>query len=216
MTGEDFTAGGNVYIAIYDQMGAKLYETRWAEATPAVIVTGSRADVPEARQITPVTGGTLRCDVCRSLRGAGADPRIRPANGELEQLARCRAALRIRTGPAGAGLRPALITVGTRFHCSPGNPAHRNQDRRPRGRRFPSSSKGATDVVSRRCPPAGVRSKTARCAACYRRSRTAGSSRAGPARIPGEANGHQRTTAATTARPEPDPDASAVGSAHGW
>jgi hypothetical protein len=60
VTGEDFTAGGSVYVAIYDQMGAQLYETRWAEATPAVAITGSRAEVPEAHSITSPTGGALQ------------------------------------------------------------------------------------------------------------------------------------------------------------
>jgi hypothetical protein len=31
--GQGFTAGGRVYVAVYDQMGAKLYETRWVNAT---------------------------------------------------------------------------------------------------------------------------------------------------------------------------------------
>jgi hypothetical protein len=38
VTGERFTTGGRVYVAIYDQMGAKLYETRWVTATPAIAI----------------------------------------------------------------------------------------------------------------------------------------------------------------------------------
>src|SRR5215218_1882924 len=32
VTGNGFTPGGGVYLAIYDQMGAQLYETRWSIA----------------------------------------------------------------------------------------------------------------------------------------------------------------------------------------
>ena len=33
VTGKDFTPGGRVYLAVYDQMGTKLYETRWVTAS---------------------------------------------------------------------------------------------------------------------------------------------------------------------------------------
>src|SRR5690606_1638571 len=33
VAGTDFTPGGLVYLAVYDQMGAKLYETRWVTAS---------------------------------------------------------------------------------------------------------------------------------------------------------------------------------------
>ena len=59
VTGEGFAAGGRVYVAIYDQMGATLYETRWVKATPAIDITGPRADVPEAHPITKPVGGEL-------------------------------------------------------------------------------------------------------------------------------------------------------------
>jgi len=59
VSGEGFTAGGGIYIAIYDQMGAKLYETRFSAATPAAVVTGTRAEVPEAHPFTPSAGGKL-------------------------------------------------------------------------------------------------------------------------------------------------------------
>jgi hypothetical protein len=42
--GQGFTAGGRVYIAVYDQMGAKLYETRWVRATATT--GGTAQDVP--------------------------------------------------------------------------------------------------------------------------------------------------------------------------
>jgi hypothetical protein len=35
VAGQHFTPGGHVYLALYDQMGAKLYETRWVNATVA-------------------------------------------------------------------------------------------------------------------------------------------------------------------------------------
>ena len=59
VSGEGFTAGGRTYIAIYDQMGDKLYETRWSSATPAAVITGTRAEVPEAHPFTPSAGGDL-------------------------------------------------------------------------------------------------------------------------------------------------------------
>ena len=55
VTGEGFAAGGRVYVAIYDQMGATLYETRWVKATPAVSIN----DVPAVLQITHPSGGVL-------------------------------------------------------------------------------------------------------------------------------------------------------------
>jgi hypothetical protein len=59
VSGEDFTPGGRTYIAVYDLMGAKLYETRWSEATPLYEITGSRADVPEASSTAKATGGLI-------------------------------------------------------------------------------------------------------------------------------------------------------------
>jgi hypothetical protein len=37
VTGTDFTPGGRVYLAIYDQMGARRYETRWVTASLATV-----------------------------------------------------------------------------------------------------------------------------------------------------------------------------------
>jgi len=59
VAGEGFTPGGRTYIAVYDLMGAKLYDTRWSTATESVEITGSRADVPEAHPVTKTTGGEL-------------------------------------------------------------------------------------------------------------------------------------------------------------
>ena len=36
VTGNGFTAGGWVYVALYDRWGAKLYETRWLNASATV------------------------------------------------------------------------------------------------------------------------------------------------------------------------------------
>ena len=36
VTGEGFTPGGAVYVALYDRWGARLHETRWTTADPAV------------------------------------------------------------------------------------------------------------------------------------------------------------------------------------
>jgi hypothetical protein len=35
VVGQDFSVGGRVYLAVYDQMGAKLYESRWVIASYA-------------------------------------------------------------------------------------------------------------------------------------------------------------------------------------
>lgn len=61
VTGEDFTPGGRVYLAIYDPMGAKLYETRWVVASRAT--TDLRHQLGDgALGLSPVAvpGGTLR------------------------------------------------------------------------------------------------------------------------------------------------------------
>src|SRR3954465_3590920 len=44
ITGIDFTPGGRVYLAIYDQMGAKLYETLWITASLATTGMSRVAD----------------------------------------------------------------------------------------------------------------------------------------------------------------------------
>src|SRR5215207_6485624 len=67
VTGTGFTPGGRVYLAIYDQMGAQLYETRWSTAGfPLVALMGptghEAASLPGAGR-----GGMLRetfADLC--------------------------------------------------------------------------------------------------------------------------------------------------------
>jgi hypothetical protein len=71
VTGKDFTPGGRVYLAIYDQMAAQLYETRWISASSALPVvagpTGHEgASIPGAGR-----GGTLR-EAFAGLCGATA------------------------------------------------------------------------------------------------------------------------------------------------
>src|SRR3954451_20889066 len=61
ITGNDFTPGGRVYLAIYDQMGAKLYETRWITASLATTGMGREAgDGPLGQTLMTIPGGTLR------------------------------------------------------------------------------------------------------------------------------------------------------------
>jgi hypothetical protein len=58
VTGTGFTAGGRVYLALYDQMGAQLYETRWITANlPLAAVMG-----PTGHEGAGIIGhgGTLR------------------------------------------------------------------------------------------------------------------------------------------------------------
>ena len=71
VTGKDFTAGGRVYLAIYDQMGAQLYETRWITASlPLATIPG-----PTGHEAASFTGGdrggTLR-EAFANLCGATA------------------------------------------------------------------------------------------------------------------------------------------------
>jgi hypothetical protein len=67
VTGNDFTSGGRVYLAIYDQMGAQLYETRWITASlPLLALMGPTGH--EAASLPGFgRGGTLReafADLC--------------------------------------------------------------------------------------------------------------------------------------------------------
>jgi hypothetical protein len=71
VTGKDFTPGGRVYLAIYDQMGAQLYETRWISASlPMLALMGptghEAASLPGSGH-----GGTLR-EAFANLCGATA------------------------------------------------------------------------------------------------------------------------------------------------
>jgi hypothetical protein len=80
IAGEGFTPGGWVYLAIYDQMGATLHETRWTVASRAAgVINFAPGLAPEAHPIAaasinfvpglapeahpvlaPVRGGTVR------------------------------------------------------------------------------------------------------------------------------------------------------------
>ena len=61
VTGTDFTPGGQVYLAVYDQMGAKLYEPRWVTASLAATVRVHQpGDGPLGRSLVDVPGGGLR------------------------------------------------------------------------------------------------------------------------------------------------------------
>jgi hypothetical protein len=61
VTGADFTPGGQVYLAVYDQMGAKLYETRWVTASLATTVLRHQpGDGSLGRSPVVVPGGGLR------------------------------------------------------------------------------------------------------------------------------------------------------------
>jgi hypothetical protein len=71
VTGNGFTPGGRVYLAIYDQMGAQLYETRWSTAgLPLLALMGptghEAAALPGAGR-----GGMLR-ETFANLCGATA------------------------------------------------------------------------------------------------------------------------------------------------
>jgi hypothetical protein len=67
VAGAGFTPGGRVYLAIYDQMAAKLYETRWIVASPDPAVLAGPTD----HQAAGSHGGTLR-EAFANLCGATA------------------------------------------------------------------------------------------------------------------------------------------------
>lgn len=71
VAGQGFTPGGRVYLAIYDPMGAKLYETRWVTATPAIRGVGHvPGDGPRAQPVVD-PGGAVR-ETFANLCGATA------------------------------------------------------------------------------------------------------------------------------------------------
>jgi hypothetical protein len=65
LAGFDFTAGHRVFIAVYDQMGAKLYQTRWLTATPHYAITGMSDVSPEAHPIISAEKGAFRASFPR-------------------------------------------------------------------------------------------------------------------------------------------------------
>jgi hypothetical protein len=71
VTGKDFTAGGRVYLAIYDQMGAQLYETRWITANlPLLALMGPTGH--EAASLPGSGRGGMLHEAFANLCGATA------------------------------------------------------------------------------------------------------------------------------------------------
>ncbi|MEA2514848.1 MAG: hypothetical protein QOJ59_4337 [Thermomicrobiales bacterium] len=72
VTGAGFTAGGRVYLAVYDQMGTKLIETRWVTAslTTSTMRYPPRAGIHPGEMVT-IPGGDLR-QAFAGLCGAAA------------------------------------------------------------------------------------------------------------------------------------------------
>lgn len=68
VAGADFTPGGRVYLAVYDQMGAKLYETRWVSAGAAA---EEKLGMHGELVVPASPGGTLRAAFA-GLCGASA------------------------------------------------------------------------------------------------------------------------------------------------
>ena len=67
VTGERFTASGEVYVALYDRWGAQLHETRWTKASP--VVSGRNGSDDPAAGFSG--GGTVR-EACGGLCGRTA------------------------------------------------------------------------------------------------------------------------------------------------
>ena len=71
VAGQGFTPGGRVYLALYDQMGAKLYETRWVAASPTTTVLRHElGDGPRGGDLVTL-GGTVQASFA-NLCGATA------------------------------------------------------------------------------------------------------------------------------------------------
>ena len=70
VTGTDFTAGGRVYLAVYDRMGATLYETRWVTASRATVTEPYWGEGQYGGAVT-TAGGTLH-EAFDHLCGAAA------------------------------------------------------------------------------------------------------------------------------------------------
>jgi hypothetical protein len=80
--GQGFTAGGRVYIAVYDQMGAKLYETRWVKAYPAVTIVGASDNAPEAHPVTATSADGRFIAAFANISGANVMIRAYDATTE--------------------------------------------------------------------------------------------------------------------------------------
>jgi hypothetical protein len=78
VTGNGFTSGGLVFVALYDQWGNSLEETRWTSASPAVY--GPNGSIDPAQGY--VAGGELN-EVFNRVLGAtyGPNGSIDPAQG---------------------------------------------------------------------------------------------------------------------------------------
>ena len=57
VTGRDFTAGGRVYLAVYDRMGARLHETRWVTASRATVAEQDWGEGQYGGAVTSPGGG---------------------------------------------------------------------------------------------------------------------------------------------------------------
>jgi hypothetical protein len=78
LTGDGFTPGGRVYVALYDVWGAKLYETRWTAASLAVY--GRNGSQDPATGFAP--GGAL---AERFANLCGATPMVRAYDEATER-----------------------------------------------------------------------------------------------------------------------------------
>jgi hypothetical protein len=75
VAGKGFTPGGRVYLAIYDQMGARLYETRWVVASPVAGLCGAAAMMRALDEATAAWSDWLPVEPACA---ADAEPRSGP------------------------------------------------------------------------------------------------------------------------------------------
>jgi hypothetical protein len=71
VAGTGFTPGGRVYLAIYDQMGAQLYETRWITASLPLLALPRSIGHEAGSILGSGRGGTLH-EAFANLCGAKA------------------------------------------------------------------------------------------------------------------------------------------------
>jgi hypothetical protein len=69
VTGLGMTSGGRVYLAVYDQMGAQLYENRWVKASPYYATDGQNV-YPEINPVMTKSASGLFQTTFKGLCGA--------------------------------------------------------------------------------------------------------------------------------------------------
>lgn len=112
VSGQNFTPGGVVYVALYDTWGKQLHETRWAVASQTVFGTNGSGDPASGFD----GGGTINELFAATGTVYGLDGSQDPANGyvkgtEAESL--CGASVMARAYDAETEAWSNLIDIGS-------------------------------------------------------------------------------------------------------